>query len=329
MQAGPSSQKRGLHTSAERSTRHLPLEQSKSLLGEYGIQISTEPPPTSNASVLTVTVHRSKRQPCLIASPPGDTENTVKIPFDYNAGPDQSHTTQVADHTQLPAAELHNLVKKLWTLFREKEGASLSLTLHPDPSTSAVQVSTPRLIFDPAAFATAGRHASLHGSGSGAVAAPLAAHGMAYIALPADGGGLVGTLVNGAGLAMNTVDALAARGVCCANFLDTGGRATAEGVAAALRAILAAADGARPVRAVFVNAFGGLTRCDMVARGVLDAVREEGIAVPLVVRLRGTNEAEGQRLVAESGLGTVFAYDGFDEAAAKLRQLLDESEGGR
>jgi succinyl-CoA synthetase alpha subunit len=160
---------------------------------------------------------------------------------------------------------------------------------------------------------------------------------MTYVSLPADSPGpRVGTLVNGAGLAMNAVDALAARGVRCANFLDTGGRATASGVGAALRAVLAAADrtttGAPPppppVRAVFVNAFGGLTRCDMVAEGVLAAVRAEGVSLPLVVRLRGTNEAEGQRLVAESGLENVFAFDGFDEAAAKLRALLDEAETG-
>jgi succinyl-CoA synthetase alpha subunit len=269
-----------------------------------------------------------------VVSPPGDTDNPIKIPFDYTTGPDPSHTSQAAEHAQLPRPALHSLATQLWTLFRDKEGVSLTLTLRAPPRPAPTpHVSAPRLIFDGVAFATAGRHAALHGGGGGPGAADparraLAAHGMTHVALPRPAGGrgggaLAGTLVNGAGLAMNTVDALAARGVRCANFLDTGGRATAAGVAAALRAVLAGDGG---VRAVFVNAFGGLTRCDMVASGVLDAVRGEGITVPLVVRLRGTNEAEGQRLVAESGLGNVFAFDGFDEAAAKLRELLDEAE---
>ena len=306
-----------------------------SLLREYGIVLSPEPPPTSLPSLLTVTVHRSQRRPCLVVSPPGDTDSPIKIPFDYATGPDPSHTSQAAEHARLPRAALHGLATQLWTLFRDKEGVSLTLTLRAPPRPAPTpHVSAPRLIFDGVAFATAGRHAALHGGGGDRDAGDparraLAAHGMTHVALPRPAGGrggaLAGTLVNGAGLAMNTVDALAARGVRCANFLDTGGRATAAGVAAALRAVLSGGDGGA-VGAVFINAFGGLTLCDMVASGVLDAVRGEGITVPLVVRLRGTNEAEGQRLVAESGLGNVFAFDGFDEAAAKLREFLDEAE---
>jgi succinyl-CoA synthetase alpha subunit len=306
-----------------------------------------------------ITVHRSQRRPCLIISPTGDAEQAVKIPFDYSTGPDESHVSQAMEHmglsSKLPAemgsTSFHKLVAQLWTLFRDKEGVSLSLTVHADTTARSLDVSAPRLIFDPTAYSTAKRHAALHSSSSSSrsVDTPhpsLAAHGMTYVALDrgrAAAAPAVGTLVNGAGLAMNTVDALAARGVRCANFLDTGGRATAEGVAAALRAILhddydddddgggggGSSNGSKGrVCAVFVNAFGGLTRCDMVARGVLAAVRDMGVVgVPLVVRLRGTNEEEGRRVVAESGLDDVFAFDGFDEAAAKLRELLDDADG--
>lgn len=100
--------------------------------------------------------------------------------------------------------------------------------------------------------------------------------------------------VNGAGLAMNTVDALADHGGQCSNFLDTGGKATAETVKASFGLILKDPN----VKVVFVNIFGGLTRCDMIAEGIILAYREVKIGVPVVVRLRGTNEGEGQKLVS-------------------------------
>ncbi|SLM38680.1 succinyl-synthetase subunit alpha [Lasallia pustulata] len=93
---------------------------------------------------------------------------------------------------------------------------------------------------------------------------------------------------------MNTVDALTGANIPVANFLDTGGKATAATVAASFRLVLADPR----VRALFVNIFGGLTRCDMIAEGVLRAYRELGVAVPVVVRLRGTNEGCGQRVVS-------------------------------
>jgi succinyl-CoA synthetase alpha subunit len=137
--------------------------------------------------------------------------------------------------------------------------------------------------------------------------------------------------VNGAGLAMNTVDALAlVAGMKygregAANFLDTGGKATAETVKKSFALLLADPR----VKVIFVNIFGGLTLGDMIARGILLAFRELGLeerGMPVVVRIRGTNEAEGQRILAESGL-KIFAFDDFDEAAAKCVELVHtESE---
>lgn len=99
--------------------------------------------------------------------------------------------------------------------------------------------------------------------------------------------------VNGAGLAMNTVDALADHGGRCANFLDTGGKATSETVKSSFRIILKDSR----VKTIFVNIFGGLTLCDMIANGVILAYKDLGIKVPVVVRLRGSNEELGQKMV--------------------------------
>lgn len=136
-----------------------------------------------------------------------------------------------------------------------------------------------------------------------------------YVRLPG-AGATIGTLVNGAGLAMNTVDALALAGGRAANFLDTGGKATSETVRKSFEIVLRDPR----VKVVFVNIFGGLTLGDMIARGVVLAVKELEVTVPVVVRIRGTNEKEGQAVIRESGL-PLFAFDGFEEAAAKAVEL--------
>ena len=106
---------------------------------------------------------------------------------------------------------------------------------------------------------------------------------------------LKGSLVNGAGLAMNTVDAICDLGGACANFLDTGGKATAETVKKSFDLVLRDTR----VKVVFVNIFGGLTRCDMIADGIMLAYKELNISLPVVVRLRGTLETEGQRMIRD------------------------------
>lgn len=121
-------------------------------------------------------------------------------------------------------------------------------------------------------------------------------HGLNYINLD----GEIGCMVNGAGLAMATMDIVKFYGGNPANFLDVGGGASADKVAAALRVILSD----ERVKAVLINIFGGITRCDEVARGVLTAINSLNIKVPFVVRLVGTNEEEGRRLLAEANMIT-------------------------
>lgn len=129
----------------------------------------------------------------------------------------------------------------------------------------------------------------------------------------------IGTLVNGAGLAMNTVDALRLHGGSATNFLDTGGKATSETVKKSFELILQDPR----VKVIFVNIFGGLTDGGMIANGILLAFKEVDMKnIPVVVRIRGTNEEVGQKTIAESGLG-LDAFDKFEDAAKRVIEIAN------
>ena len=129
---------------------------------------------------------------------------------------------------------------------------------------------------------------------------------LSYIALD----GEIGGMVNGAGLAMATMDIIKLYGAEPANFLDVGGGASKEKVTAAFKIITADPN----VKGILVNIFGGIMRCDIIAEGVVEAVKEVGLKVPLVVRLEGTNVDLGKKIIAESGLNVVSANDLSDGA---------------
>jgi succinyl-CoA synthetase beta subunit len=135
-----------------------------------------------------------------------------------------------------------------------------------------------------------------------------AAHDLNYVSLDGD----IACMVNGAGLAMATMDLIKLHGGEPANFLDVGGGATSERVAAAFKLILSNQN----VRAILVNIFGGIVRCDLIAQGIVSAVKEVGVRVPVVVRLEGTNVIKGRTLLAESGLD-IIAADDLTDAAQK------------
>ena len=122
-------------------------------------------------------------------------------------------------------------------------------------------------------------------------------------------------MVNGAGLAMATMDIIQAAGGRPANFCDVGGGATAERVAEAFKIILSDEN----VEAVFINIFGGIMKCDVLAQGVVDAARDVEITVPLVVRLEGTNVDQGKAIIGESGLNIIGAEDMADGAAKAVQ----------
>jgi succinyl-CoA synthetase beta subunit len=142
---------------------------------------------------------------------------------------------------------------------------------------------------------------------------------LSYIALD----GNIGCLVNGAGLAMATMDIIKHCGGKPANFLDVGGGATIERVTEAFKIILSD----EKVEGILVNIFGGIMKCDVIATGVIEAARQVGLEVPLVVRLEGTNVEKGKKMLAESGLNIVAA-DGMADAAQKIVRAIQNQEKG-
>jgi succinyl-CoA synthetase beta subunit len=132
---------------------------------------------------------------------------------------------------------------------------------------------------------------------------------LAYIALD----GTIGCMVNGAGLAMATMDIIKLYGEEPANFCDVGGGASTEKVTAAFKIIMKDPN----VKGILVNIFGGIMKCDVIAQGVLAAVKETNLSVPLVVRLEGTNVEKGKQIIRDSGLNVIPAND-LDDAAQKI-----------
>ncbi|ROW16132.1 hypothetical protein VPNG_01822 [Cytospora leucostoma] len=222
---------------------------------------------------------------------------------------------------------LGRVLRNLGKVFKEKEAKHLGLQFAVNQKNPAFSVQDLRVELDEAAYRSGGRLGDVHEAFGALEARDPGARqaergGIVYHRLdPGDRACNIGTLSNGAGLAMNTVDALADAGGKVANFLDTGGKATGETVRKSLETILQ--DGR--VGVVFVNVFGGLTRGDTIAQGVIHAYKELRIRVPVVIRIRGTNEREGQRIIAGSGL-PLYAYDDFGEAAAMAVEL---AKGGR
>jgi succinyl-CoA synthetase beta subunit len=144
--------------------------------------------------------------------------------------------------------------------------------------------------------------------------------GLTYVKLDGD----IGILGNGAGLVMSTLDVVAQAGGAPANFLDAGGGSKAEAITSAVEVILSDPK----VRAVLFNIFGGITRCDEVARGLIEAFNQINPTVPFVVRLDGTNDVQGRELLAEASLPNVHTVATMDEAAARVVELAADGGAG-
>jgi succinyl-CoA synthetase alpha subunit len=270
-------------------------------------------------SYLAVGVDRSRRCPALFTSPsngPGLQSFAVRQGQDAALDMDLSAVARVLAFSPDNTDSLGRLVTVLVDIFYKLEAYLLEVTIGEDRGD--ITVVSARFAFDDAAFRSCRRQAEIQKMRDTrqdddlAVAAER--HGITYVRLP--GKGLIGTLVNGAGLAMNTVDMLCKQGGTVANFLDTGGKATSETVKHSFATILQD----KRVRVIFVNIFGGLTMGDMIARGILVAFRELKPTVPVVVRIRGTNEKAGQAIIRKSGL-PLFVFDDFYDAANKAIEL--------
>ncbi|TVY83387.1 Succinate--CoA ligase [ADP-forming] subunit alpha [Lachnellula suecica] len=339
--ASGASQRRGMHTmrrvrptvqspssrfATQKRNLYIREEFAFDLLRERGINAS-EYSGKGQKRVLAVGVDRASMSPCIIASPATDPTNphaeAKKFPFDYQKGFDHSQVPAIVEHLQLsdtPKRTLAPLIDSLIDLYMKKEAFLLETEVVE--RLGALKVVGANFGFDDAAFRSTKRQGDIHAlrrlEDEDAQEVEAEKDGIVYIKLGGDGN--IGTLVNGAGLAMNTVDALADAGGKAANFLDTGGKATSETVKKSFQVILQD----ERVKVIFVNIFGGLTLGDMIANGILLAFKELEMKIPVVVRIRGTNEAEGQKIIAESGL-SLHAFDDFEEAAAKVIELANKA----
>ena len=201
------------------------------------------------------------------------------------------------------------LLKGLYRLFKERDLSLLEINpLVVTEQGALVALDCKMSVDDNALYRQKDLSGQRDWSQDDAKEAEAHASGLNYIAL----NGNIGCMVNGAGLAMATMDLIKLHGGMPANFLDVGGGATAETVAKAFKIILA--DG--NVKAILVNIFGGIMRCDIIAEGIITAVKEVGVQVPVVVRLEGTNVELGKQMLRDSGLSIVSA-DGLTDAAQR------------
>jgi succinyl-CoA synthetase alpha subunit len=265
-------QKRGFHSYRKRTafsqgniqsravyqqrSLHLRTDQSVTLLRDFGIEASSKPADTTDSRLLVVTIDRTARSPCLIVSPTTKESQiysrSIHIPFPYSSGPTSAHISAALEGLQLDAAPpaaksaAADLIRKLSQVFHDKEAVSLEVRLSVSSSSDVLHIYDPSLTFDDAANRSTKRHTELHQLRDLTIEDPselsAEADGIVYIKLdaptPQNLPRTIGTLVNGAGLAMNTVDALATHGGYAANFLDTGGKATSETVKKSFELIL-------------------------------------------------------------------------------------------
>lgn len=281
--------------------------------------------------LMAITVDRSKRRPAIAFSPtivPAQKSKRMKpIYYKYSSGPPRQTLLDIIRSLPPPGmlytSEVTEagvkLIETLTTIFKEKEAYSLQTHITPNPETGMLEVCYAKISFDDSAFKSSNRQADIHSQRDIASADPdelsVEKDGIVYIKL-SNPDAFVATLINGAGLAMNALDVLHDHGAYPTNFLDTGGKATSETIKKSFEVILKDPR----VKVIFVNIFGGLTRCDMVAEGIILGFKELEMKMPVVVRLRGTNEAEGQRLIAESGL-PLHAFDDFFEAVEMCKKI--------
>jgi succinyl-CoA synthetase beta subunit len=207
------------------------------------------------------------------------------------------------------AAPFTRLLKRIYRLFRDKDCLLLEINPFIVTEDGDLVALDCKMQFDDNALFRQGEVAELRDfDEEEPKEVEASGHGLNYVALD----GSVGCIVNGAGLAMATMDAIAVHGGRPANFLDVGGGATAEKVANAFRIVLQDPN----VRAILVNVFAGINRCDWVADGVVAAMRAQAVHVPVVVRLAGTNVELGRSILEASGLSLIQAED-LDDAARK------------
>lgn len=277
---------------------------------------------------LSVIIDRSFGAPVILVSPEGGVdieelartkpERILKVVVDPVLGLKSYHLKRAASFLELDAEaakQAQSIIKELYEVFTryDCELAEINpLVLTPENRLAAIDSKV--IIDDNALY----RHPELSRDLERDMSyyeAEARKMGFSYVELE---GGNIGVLCNGAGLTMATMDAVLVLGGKPANFLDIGGGARAERVERAISLLLQHPK----AKVVFVNILGGITRCDEVARGIVGALKSAGVEKKMVVRLKGTNEEEGRRILKEAG---IYALDEMDDAARKAVELAGEA----
>ncbi|WFD15599.1 hypothetical protein MARU1_001621 [Malassezia arunalokei] len=266
---------------------------------------------------------RVSQLPVLIASNQGgmsiedvakeNPDAIVTTPIDFTKGLDFETAKQVAHKLGFSGSEQEkeaaDTFVKLYQLFSERDATQVEINPLAESEDGAVLCMDAKLGFDENAdFRQKEVFEMRDLTQEDPSEVKAGKYGLNFIKLD----GNIGCLVNGAGLAMATLDVLSLNGGKPANFLDVGGGANAEAVKQAFDIVLEG----EGVRAIFVNIFGGIMRCDVIAEGIIKATKEMDLHIPLVVRLQGTKEEEAKELIRKSGL-KIQAYNDLDEAARK------------
>lgn len=295
--------------------------------GEHGLPINVllieEPTEIARELYLSALVDRESRRILFMASSAGGMnieevaaqtpEKIHTIHIDPVAGLQGYQCRKLAFQLELQGAqvrEFQRLMQGLYTLFIESDASLVEINPLVVDRAGALIALDAKINLDDNAFYRQGELVSMRDmSQEDEREAAAREHDLNYITLD----GNIGCMVNGAGLAMATMDLVQLQGGSPANFLDVGGGATAERVAEAFKLVLSD----EKVEAVLVNIFGGIVRCDLIADGIIQAVKEVGVEVPVVVRLEGTNAAQGLEKLAGSGLAITTAAN-LTEAAQQV-----------
>jgi succinyl-CoA synthetase beta subunit len=295
----------GMTGHAGKTVNRLYIEEGAAIAKELYLSLLVDRE-TSRVSVVASTEGGMDIEEVAHATP----ERIVTFSIDPATGPWPHHAAHLAKSLGLSgdqAKQIRSLLPALYKAFVDKDMSMLEVNPLIVTGEGKIVVLDAKISFDDNAMY---RHPDIFALRDESEEDPkeieASKHDLSYIALD----GEIGCMVNGAGLAMATMDIIKLYGAEPANFLDVGGGASKEKVTAAFKIITADPN----VKGILVNIFGGIMRCDIIAEGVIAAVKEIGLKVPLVVRLEGTNVELGKKIISESGLNVIPANDLADGA---------------
>jgi len=277
---------------------------------------------------LAILMDRSKGGPAFVVSPQGgmDIETVAKEtpeaiyvePVDITKGPQKEQLTRVAEKMGFSPNKVEEAaeeIRKLYEFFIKHDCTLLEINPMAETANGQVMAMDAKLNFDDnASYRQPEIFALRDKSQEDSREVRATEFDLNYIGLD----GSIGCLVNGAGLAMATMDMIKLHGGSPANFLDVGGGASQKQVSEAIKIISSDPN----VKSIMINIFGGIMKCDIIALGLIAAVKELGIKIPLVVRLQGTNVAAAKKIMEESGLRMIYEED-LDEAAQKVVRIAE------